>query len=165
MPAGRTTPSPGPSTASSRPITSRRGPSSTNVIWSSSWKCGGRATSRPRTMPSSITPPVVGRQYRNEQPDGGTSCVRDEEREKDMSYQRAILHDASCSCSRPQKVLWFCENGDEERANMVKFRVARPTDNLPEIVRFYRDGLGLEVLTSFENHDGFDGVMLGHKGV
>ena len=47
---------------------------------------------------------------------------------------------------------------------MMKFRVARPTDNLSEIVRFYRDGLGLEVLTSFENHRGFDGVMLGHKG-
>jgi catechol 2,3-dioxygenase-like lactoylglutathione lyase family enzyme len=47
---------------------------------------------------------------------------------------------------------------------MFKLRVARPTDNLPEIVRFYRDGLGLEVLTSFENHEGFDGVMLGRKG-
>ena len=48
---------------------------------------------------------------------------------------------------------------------MFKLRVARPTDNLPEIVRFYRDGLGLEVLTSFENHEGFDGVMLGRKGL
>jgi len=48
---------------------------------------------------------------------------------------------------------------------MFKFRVARPTDNLPEIVLFYRDGLGLEVLTSFENHEGFDGVMLGRKGL
>jgi len=41
-------------------------------------------------------------------------------------------------------------------------RVARPTDRLDEVVSFYRDGLGLEVLASFENHDGFDGVMLGH---
>lgn len=40
-------------------------------------------------------------------------------------------------------------------------RVARPTDQLGEIVRFYRDGLGLDVLGSFEGHDGFDGVMLG----
>lgn len=44
-------------------------------------------------------------------------------------------------------------------------RVARPTDNLPEIVRFYRDGLGFEVIASFEDHAGFDGVMLGHPGL
>ena len=47
---------------------------------------------------------------------------------------------------------------------MITLRVARPTDNLPEVVRFYRDGLGLEALSSFENHKGFDGVMLGRKG-
>jgi catechol 2,3-dioxygenase-like lactoylglutathione lyase family enzyme len=41
-------------------------------------------------------------------------------------------------------------------------RIARATDHLTEILRFYRDGLGLEVIGSFENHDGFDGVMLGH---
>jgi RimJ/RimL family protein N-acetyltransferase/catechol 2,3-dioxygenase-like lactoylglutathione lyase family enzyme len=40
-------------------------------------------------------------------------------------------------------------------------RVARPTDNLDAVVRFYRDGLGLSVLSSFTGHDGFDGVMLG----
>ena len=43
-------------------------------------------------------------------------------------------------------------------------RVARPTDHMPEVVRFYRDGLGFEVLGSFENHEGFDGMMLGHRG-
>lgn len=43
-------------------------------------------------------------------------------------------------------------------------RVARPADDLEAVVRFYRDGLGLEVLGSFEDHDGFDGVMLGHAG-
>ena len=42
-------------------------------------------------------------------------------------------------------------------------RVARPTDNLVEVVKFYRDGLGFEVLYQFTGHDGFDGVMLGHK--
>jgi hypothetical protein len=45
-----------------------------------------------------------------------------------------------------------------------KLRVARPTDNLDELVRFYRDGLGLEILFRFENHEGFDGVMLGRSG-
>lgn len=43
-------------------------------------------------------------------------------------------------------------------------RVARPTDHLDAIVAFYRDGLGLSVLGSFEDHDGFDGVMLGDPG-
>jgi len=41
-------------------------------------------------------------------------------------------------------------------------RVARATDNLAAVVRFYRDGLGFEVLGEFADHDGFDGVMLGH---
>jgi catechol 2,3-dioxygenase-like lactoylglutathione lyase family enzyme len=40
-------------------------------------------------------------------------------------------------------------------------RVARPTDDLEPLIRFYRDGLGLEVLFRFQDHDGFDGVMLG----
>jgi catechol 2,3-dioxygenase-like lactoylglutathione lyase family enzyme len=44
------------------------------------------------------------------------------------------------------------------------FRVARPTDHLDDVVRFYRDGLGLTVIDSFEGHDGFDGVMLGVPG-
>ena len=43
-------------------------------------------------------------------------------------------------------------------------RVARPTDDLDAVVRFYRDGLGFEVLGGFTAHDGFDGVMLGHPG-
>ena len=43
-------------------------------------------------------------------------------------------------------------------------RVARPTDHLDALIRFYRDGLGLEILYRFENHDGFDGVMLGRPG-
>src|SRR5262245_60103169 len=43
-------------------------------------------------------------------------------------------------------------------------RVARPTDDLAALVPFYRDGLGFEVLFSFTDHDGFDGVMLGRKG-
>lgn len=41
-------------------------------------------------------------------------------------------------------------------------RVARPTSDLPAIIRFYRDGLGFEIIDSFEDHQGFDGVMLGH---
>jgi catechol 2,3-dioxygenase-like lactoylglutathione lyase family enzyme len=29
-------------------------------------------------------------------------------------------------------------------------------------VRFYRDGLGFQVIAAFDGHDGFDGRMLGH---
>jgi catechol 2,3-dioxygenase-like lactoylglutathione lyase family enzyme len=43
----------------------------------------------------------------------------------------------------------------------VQFRIARPTDQLEKVVEFYRDGVGLEVVGSFEKHSGYDGVMLG----
>ena len=43
-------------------------------------------------------------------------------------------------------------------------RVARPTDQLDKVVRFYRDGIGLSELFRFEDHEGFDGVMLGVAG-
>lgn len=42
-------------------------------------------------------------------------------------------------------------------------RIARPTDDIDSLLPFYRDGLGFEVLGSFADHQGFDGVMLGHK--
>ncbi len=51
-----------------------------------------------------------------------------------------------------------------ENLKAVQVRVARPTDKLREVVRFYRDGLGLEVIGSFEGHDGYSGVMLGLPG-
>jgi len=43
-------------------------------------------------------------------------------------------------------------------------RVARPSDNLTALLRFYCDGLGLRVLDQFEYHAGFDGIILGRKG-
>ena len=45
----------------------------------------------------------------------------------------------------------------------MQIRYARATDNLDEAVRFYRDGLGLDVIGSFKDHAGFDGVMLGKR--
>ncbi|MEO8397485.1 MAG: VOC family protein, partial [Chloroflexota bacterium] len=42
--------------------------------------------------------------------------------------------------------------------------VARPTDDLEAVTRFYRDGLGLAILASFADHAGFDGVMFGRAG-
>jgi catechol 2,3-dioxygenase-like lactoylglutathione lyase family enzyme len=43
-------------------------------------------------------------------------------------------------------------------------RIARPTENLNEVVRFYTEGLGLQIVDRFENHEGFDGVMVGISG-
>jgi len=43
-------------------------------------------------------------------------------------------------------------------------RVARPSDNLGALLRFYEQGLGLTLLFRFENHEGFDGIMLGRPG-
>lgn len=48
--------------------------------------------------------------------------------------------------------------------NVAQIRVARPTNQLAAVVRFYRDGLGLPVIGSFKNHSGYDGVMLGLPG-
>jgi catechol 2,3-dioxygenase-like lactoylglutathione lyase family enzyme len=43
-------------------------------------------------------------------------------------------------------------------------RVARPTDDLGALRSFYVDGLGFEVLSTFEDHEGFSGLILGHPG-
>jgi catechol 2,3-dioxygenase-like lactoylglutathione lyase family enzyme len=40
-------------------------------------------------------------------------------------------------------------------------RVARPTDHLERLVAMYCAGLGFRVLGAFEDHDGFDGAMIG----
>ena len=49
-------------------------------------------------------------------------------------------------------------------SRQTTLRVARATDRLADVVRFYVIGLGLEELGSFENHEGFDGVMVGAPG-
>lgn len=43
-------------------------------------------------------------------------------------------------------------------------RIARPVTDLARAARMYASGLGLSVIGSFEDHDGFDGVMLGEEG-
>ena len=44
-------------------------------------------------------------------------------------------------------------------------RIARPVTVLERSVAMYRAGLDLVELGRFENHDGFDGVMLGKHGM
>ena len=44
-------------------------------------------------------------------------------------------------------------------------RIARPTDRLDDVVRFYRDALGLPEIGRFAGHAGYRGVLLGLPGV
>jgi catechol 2,3-dioxygenase-like lactoylglutathione lyase family enzyme len=46
----------------------------------------------------------------------------------------------------------------------MQLRVARHTDRLAELVRFYRDGLGLLEAGGFRDHAGYDGVFLAIPG-
>jgi hypothetical protein len=46
----------------------------------------------------------------------------------------------------------------------VQVRIARPTDRLAEVESFYSKDLGLPVIYRFENHAGYDGVMIGLPG-
>lgn len=46
----------------------------------------------------------------------------------------------------------------------MQLRVARHTERLDELVRFYRDGIGLPEIGGFRDHDGYDGVFLAVPG-
>jgi catechol 2,3-dioxygenase-like lactoylglutathione lyase family enzyme len=46
----------------------------------------------------------------------------------------------------------------------MQLRVARHTERLEEVVRFYRDGIGLTEIGGFRGHDGYDGVFLAVPG-
>ena len=42
----------------------------------------------------------------------------------------------------------------------MQLRLARHTERLDQLLRFYRDGLGLVEVGGFHDHDGYDGVFL-----
>ena len=48
--------------------------------------------------------------------------------------------------------------------HVAQVRIARPTDNLEQLVAFYREGVGLPEIGRFADHSGYDGVMLGLPG-
>jgi GNAT superfamily N-acetyltransferase/catechol 2,3-dioxygenase-like lactoylglutathione lyase family enzyme len=58
--------------------------------------------------------------------------------------------------------IWLSLTLEERRstAHAMQLRVARHTDRLDELVRFYRDGLGLTEIGGFRGHAGYDGVFL-----
>jgi catechol 2,3-dioxygenase-like lactoylglutathione lyase family enzyme len=51
-----------------------------------------------------------------------------------------------------------------EQLPVVQVRVARPTRSLQKLIKFYCEGLGLEVVGSFTGHAGYSGVMIGLPG-
>jgi catechol 2,3-dioxygenase-like lactoylglutathione lyase family enzyme len=47
----------------------------------------------------------------------------------------------------------------------MEVRVARPTRDLRRALAFYRDAVRLELLSSFEDHDGYSGAILRVPGL
>jgi catechol 2,3-dioxygenase-like lactoylglutathione lyase family enzyme len=45
--------------------------------------------------------------------------------------------------------------------SFTQFRIARPTGQLEKIIDFYKTGLGLPEIGSFEDHAGYTGIMFG----
>ncbi|MCF8330084.1 MAG: VOC family protein [Crocinitomicaceae bacterium] len=43
----------------------------------------------------------------------------------------------------------------------TQIRIARPTKKLEKVVDFYKNGLGLNEIGRFDDHDGYSGVMFG----
>jgi catechol 2,3-dioxygenase-like lactoylglutathione lyase family enzyme len=48
------------------------------------------------------------------------------------------------------------------RETTAKMRVARPTKDIERAVNFWTRVVGFEILSSFEDHDGYDGVIFGY---
>jgi catechol 2,3-dioxygenase-like lactoylglutathione lyase family enzyme len=46
----------------------------------------------------------------------------------------------------------------------MELRIARHTERLGELTAFYRDGLALEEVGGFHDHDGYEGVFLAVPG-
>jgi catechol 2,3-dioxygenase-like lactoylglutathione lyase family enzyme len=44
-------------------------------------------------------------------------------------------------------------------------RIARPVSNLQRAATLYCAGLGLHILGAFDDHQGFDGIMIGRVGL
>lgn len=44
-------------------------------------------------------------------------------------------------------------------------RIARHTNRIEQITEFYVGIIGLQIIGEFQNHDGYDGIFLGKKGL
>ncbi len=52
-------------------------------------------------------------------------------------------------------------NGCSADLQVAQVRIARPTDRIEEVERFYCEGVGLQKIDSFEGHEGYTGIMIG----
>ena len=52
-------------------------------------------------------------------------------------------------------------NGWSADLQVAQVRIARPTDRIGEVERFYCEGVGLQKIDSFEGHRGYTGIMIG----
>ena len=89
-------------------------------------------------------------------------------RSKTLYYEDLISNAAGAAafCRRKTAIAPQIISGIAwDMAAFPKLRVARASDDLDALVSFYRDGVGLDVISRFEDHEGFDGVMLGREGV
>ncbi|HRG62918.1 MAG TPA: VOC family protein [Burkholderiales bacterium] len=50
-------------------------------------------------------------------------------------------------------------------SSINSLRIARPVTDLSKSTTMYCKGLGLDILASFKDHSGFDGVVLGLEGL
>lgn len=50
---------------------------------------------------------------------------------------------------------------DNPLLNAQRFRIARQTNQLAALRRFYCEGLGLPILSEFSGHAGYDGLIVG----
>lgn len=51
-----------------------------------------------------------------------------------------------------------------EDLRVAQVRIARPTHQLEKIIHFYCEGVGLKRIAGFNNHNGYEGVMIGLPG-
>lgn len=55
-----------------------------------------------------------------------------------------------------------CQTGPVQHCDeWIRARIARPSELYDEVVSFYRDLVGLSVVGSFADHDGYDGTIFG----
>ncbi|SDY51109.1 recombinase [Thermoactinomyces sp. DSM 45892] len=52
---------------------------------------------------------------------------------------------------------WVYHAWKQGNVPFVQVRIARPTDQLEKVVSFYTEGLGLDKIGGFQDHDGYDG--------
>ncbi|MCF0253735.1 MAG: VOC family protein [Duodenibacillus sp.] len=48
--------------------------------------------------------------------------------------------------------------------NTPKIRLSHSTCSIERSIAFYRDGLGFEILDRYDEQDGWNGVIFGHRG-